>query len=54
MRTSLVAIASTWKDLPRLGAKAMSCTGSVTVINVSALAYFLKVNIIRNMLIIEK
>ena len=34
-------MASTWKDLPRFGANAMSCTASVTVINVSALAYFL-------------
>jgi len=34
-------MASTWKERPRLGAKAMSCTASVTVINVSALAYFL-------------
>lgn len=41
MRTSLVAMARTWKDLPRFGAKAMSWTGSVTVIRVSALAYFL-------------
>lgn len=39
--TSLVAMASTWKDLPRFGANAMSWTASVTVISVSALAYFL-------------
>lgn len=34
-------MARTWKDLPRFGAKEMSWTGSVTVIRVSALAYFL-------------
>lgn len=41
MRTSLVATASTWKDRPRFGANATSCTASVTVTSVSALAYFL-------------
>ncbi|TNN39248.1 hypothetical protein EYF80_050582 [Liparis tanakae] len=41
IRTSLVAMASTWKDRPRFGAKAMSWTASVTVIRVSALEYFL-------------
>lgn len=39
--TSLVAIARIWKDLPKFGAKAISWTGSVTVIRVSAFAYFL-------------
>lgn len=39
--TSFVAMASTWNDLPRFGANAMSWTASVTVISVSALAYFL-------------
>ena len=30
IRTSLVATASKWNDLPRFGAKAMSLTGSCT------------------------
>ena len=34
-------MARMWKDLPKFGAKAMSCTGSVTVMRVSAFAYFL-------------
>ena len=42
IRTSLVAMARTWKERPRLGAKETSCTGSVTVISVSAFAYFLE------------
>lgn len=42
--TSFVAMARTWKDLPRFGANAMSWTASVTVISVSALAYFLLKN----------
>lgn len=41
IRTSLVATAKMWKDLPRFGANAISCTGSVTVIRASAFAYFL-------------
>lgn len=41
IRTSFVAMARMWKDLPRFGANAISWTASVTVISVSALAYFL-------------
>lgn len=47
--TSLVAMASTWNDLPRFGANAMSWTASVTVISVSALAYFLFENVLKKM-----
>lgn len=34
-------MARMWNDLPKFGAKAMSWTGSVTVMRVLALAYFL-------------
>lgn len=34
-------MARMWKDLPKFGAKAISWTGSVTVMRVSAFAYFL-------------
>ena len=40
--SSLEAIASKWKDLPRFGANATSCTGSVTATIVSTFVHFLQ------------